>query len=219
MTKNHTIFYGAAIQGASERSKRAQINGRIIEIIKSCGFSVITEHTKGLDFDDTANELEKSIGPLPPPGKERTVFIRNKMIEFVESDIAAAVFDVSTPSLGTGVEIAHAYLRPRMGLAAIPVIALYQKGFWPNHLSAMIRGISDSEVPFFSLVEYDTPEDISSRLMPVLNRLNRTDPDNPKDCGRVIARKCRCCGHHEIGIETDTGGFLCLKPGMEIKII
>jgi len=219
MTKNHTIFYGAAIQGASERSKRAQINGRIIEIIKSCGFSVITEHTRGLDFDDTANELEKSIGPLPPPGKERTGFIRNKMIEFVESDIAAAVFEVSIPSLGTGVEITHAYLRPRMGLAAIPVIALYQKGFWPNHLSAMIRGISDAEVPFFALVEYNTPEDISSRLTPVLNRLNRTDPDNPKDSGRVIARKCRCCGHHEIGIETDTGGFLCLKPGMEIKII
>jgi len=56
--------------------------------------------------------LEKSLGPLQPPGVARTVLIRNKMTEFIEGDIDAAVFEVSTPSLGTGIEIAHAYLRP-----------------------------------------------------------------------------------------------------------
>jgi hypothetical protein len=47
-------------------------------------------------------------------GIERRIYVRNKMIEGIESDIAAAVFKISTPSLGTGVEIAHTYLRPRM---------------------------------------------------------------------------------------------------------
>ena len=69
--------------------------------------------------------------------------------------IEAAVFEVSTPSLGTGIEIAHAYLRPRLGLPAIPVIALYQKDYWPNNLSTMIRGITRDEVSNFMLKVYD----------------------------------------------------------------
>jgi hypothetical protein len=95
------------------------------------------------------------------------------MIEFIEGDIDAAVFEVSTPSLGTGIEIAHAYLRPRLGLPEIPVIALYQKDYWPNNLSTMIRGITAHEVPNFVLKEYDDPNNarvfIPELLQEVLN--------------------------------------------------
>ncbi len=223
MTHLHKIFYGAAIQGAEKRSDRAHINSTIIESIKSFGFQVISEHTTGLDFDDTANKLEESIGPLPPVGRDRTVFIRNKMIEFVESDINAAVFEVSTPSLGTGIEIAHAYLRARMGLAAIPVIALYQNGFWPNKLSAMIKGITEEEVAHFHLIEYNTSDDISRLLKPVLCELDEAfpfDKETNKDSasGRVTARKCQYCGHHEIGIEKSNGKYVALRPGMNVQV-
>ncbi|MBC2715709.1 MAG: hypothetical protein HF978_10415 [Desulfobacteraceae bacterium] len=219
MTHHLKVFYGAAIQGAAERNKRAHINLNIIETIKSCGFAVISEHTTGLDFNDTANKLEDAIGPLPPVGKERTVFIRNKMIQFVESDISAAVFEVSTPSLGTGIEIAHAYLRPRLGLPTIPVIALYQNKFWPNKLSAMINGITEEKTPHFNLIEYDTPDDIPRLLKPVIYRLNESAPDSKKTSGRITARKCNYCGHHEVGVTTDTGEYVSLKPGMGVTII
>jgi len=36
--------------------------------------------------------------------------------------------------------------------------------------------------------------------------------------GTVIAKKCGCCGHHEIGIETDAGEYVTLKPGMTVEI-
>jgi len=36
--------------------------------------------------------------------------------------------------------------------------------------------------------------------------------------GVVTARKCDCCGHHEIGITTETGEYISLKPGMKIQI-
>jgi hypothetical protein len=55
------------------------------------------------------------------------------------------------------IEIAHAYLRPRLGLPAIPVFALYQKNYWPNNLSTMIRGITEAQVPGFVVKEYDKP--------------------------------------------------------------
>jgi hypothetical protein len=37
--------------------------------------------------------------------------------------------------------------------------------------------------------------------------------------GVVISRKCSFCGHHEVGIITETGRFLALKSGMKIAIL
>ena len=34
--------------------------------------------------------------------------------------------------------------------------------------------------------------------------------------GKVKARKCPRCGHHEIGIEDSAGRFSALRPGMEV---
>ena len=37
--------------------------------------------------------------------------------------------------------------------------------------------------------------------------------------GIVKAQKCKTCGHHEIGIVTDEGLYIPLKPGMKVKIV
>jgi len=154
------VFYGAAIQGSHDREKSANVHEFIINTIKKQGFEVYTEHTTGKKYKEAIEKLEHSIGKLPKDGIERRKYVRNKMIEGIESDIVAAVFEVSTPSLGTGVEIAHAYLRPRMGLKEIPILALYEKDYWPNKLSTMIRGISCEELPNFQLVDYDHIDDV-----------------------------------------------------------
>jgi len=36
--------------------------------------------------------------------------------------------------------------------------------------------------------------------------------------GIVKARKCRHCGHHEIGIVTKDGKFIALKPGDKVAL-
>jgi hypothetical protein len=36
--------------------------------------------------------------------------------------------------------------------------------------------------------------------------------------GTVAPRKCECCGHHEIGIRTESEEYLTLKPGMKVSI-
>jgi hypothetical protein len=43
---------------------------------------------------------------------------------------------------------------------------------------------------------------------------------NPKSMiqGVVKARKCRHCGHHEIGIVMKSGEYLPLKTGMKIMV-
>lgn len=165
------VFYGAAIQGAENREKRAKVNRFIIDAIKNQGFEVFTEHTTGKSYDEGIAELEKSIGCLPDDELERRRYVRDKMIEGVEGDIDAAVFEVSIPSLGTGVELAHAYLRPRMGLPVIPVLALYEKGYWPNKLSTMIRGISEDTVPHFVLKEYNDLDDADRKIKNFLDKI------------------------------------------------
>jgi hypothetical protein len=148
------VFYGAAIQGAKDRKERSPIHQFFIETIKKRQYDVCTEHTTGKTYEEANRKLEQAIGPIPKDESERKRVVRDKMIEAIESDIHAAIFEVSTPSLGTGIEIAHAYLRPRLALPVIPVLALYQKDYWPNNLSTMIRGISADKVPQFLLREY-----------------------------------------------------------------
>jgi hypothetical protein len=36
--------------------------------------------------------------------------------------------------------------------------------------------------------------------------------------GKVVARICKCCGHHEIGVEDGKGKYTPLKEGMKIKL-
>jgi len=149
------IFFGAAIQGHKDLGERGDIYRHILATLKAKGVTICTEHTGGRTRDEIISLQEKAIGPTPLTGIDRLVFVRNKMIEFVEGDIDGAVFEVSTPSLGTGIEFAHAYLRPRIGLSPIPVLALYKKGYWENSLSTMIRGLSRIEYPSISLIEYE----------------------------------------------------------------
>jgi hypothetical protein len=165
------IFYGGAIQGSVDRKLGAQIHQYIISILKSLGCDIFTEHTTGNSYEEAIEKLEQSIGPLPEKGLARRIYVRNKMIAAIESDIDACIFEVSTPSLGTGIEIAHAYLRPRMGLLPIPVITLYQKDFWPNKLSTMIQGITKVENPYFTLIEYRQREDLQPLLKNMLKSL------------------------------------------------
>jgi len=37
--------------------------------------------------------------------------------------------------------------------------------------------------------------------------------------GVVIARKCKFCGHHEMGMITETGEYRMLKPGFKIVVV
>lgn len=37
--------------------------------------------------------------------------------------------------------------------------------------------------------------------------------------GKVSTGICDCCGHHEVGITTDEGQFIPLRPGMKVLIL
>ncbi|MCX6816159.1 MAG: hypothetical protein NT120_04895 [Candidatus Aenigmarchaeota archaeon] len=167
------LFYGAAIQGAKDRGERAFINRAVIELIKSEGYDVVSEHTTGRSKEETAELLERAIGPLPPSGPQRTIYVRRKMIESIEGDIDAAIFEVSIPSIGTGIEIAYACLRPRKGLTEIPILTLYQRDYWSNGLSSMVKGITPEELPKFYLKDYENLDNAKLYVTEFLRRLSK----------------------------------------------
>lgn len=165
------IFYGTAIQGAVNRGERAGLNTELIQFIRTSGFRVITS-AGGANAAETARLIEQTFGPAPADTDQRRIFIRDAMISTIESpEIHCCLFEVSIPSTGTGDEIAHAYLRPRMGLPSVPVLALYQKGYWQNDLTTMIRGIDPKAIPHFLLREYANVEEAKTHISDVLKKL------------------------------------------------
>jgi hypothetical protein len=54
-----------------------------------------------------------------------------------------------------------------------------------------------------------------------MNEKSSEVKDNHKKSiiGIVTAKKCDCCGHHEMGITSQSGEYIPFKPGMLVKII
>ena len=57
--------------------------------------------------------------------------------------------------------------------------------------------------------------------MKQMDTAENKNPGQPPETiqGVVSARKCDCCGHHEMGIVRESGEYVALKPGMVVAII
>jgi hypothetical protein len=60
-----------------------------------------------------------------------------------------------------------------MGIKEIPILALYEKDYWPNKLSTMIRGISNDELPNFNLIEYKNIDDLDNIIQKFFNKVKK----------------------------------------------
>lgn len=164
------VFYGAAIQGDKDRKERAATHLSLIKAIKDHGFDVAFDKARGGMLVETAVLLDKWLESLGKVSAAKHV--RNKLIDTIEGDIDAAVFEVSVPSLGTGIEIAHAYLRPRLGKQEIPILLLHQQDYWGGRLSSMIRG-ADQEMANVQLAEYRDLDQAKQILASFLDRAKK----------------------------------------------
>jgi hypothetical protein len=46
----------------------------------------------------------------------------------------------------------------------------------------------------------------------------KTDSIEQRLVGKITTRKCESCGHHEVGVATESGEYISLKPGMSVEI-
>ncbi|MGE4234349.1 MAG: hypothetical protein AB7F43_13560 [Bacteriovoracia bacterium] len=164
------IYFGAAIQGNFKRDARVEVMKAFVSCVESLGHQVLTEHICCSNKEEVLGLLKKKFGKLPESPAERAIFIRDTMIQYIEGDLDAAVFEVSAPSLGTGIEIAHSYLRPKLGLKPIPILLLYEKDFWPNGLSLMLTGLTEKSAPGLEVFEYKTINEAREKLASFLSK-------------------------------------------------
>lgn len=88
------------------------------------------------------------------------------------------------------------------------------------------------EYPLLYLSGQSEINDILRMLGEIISHIDGTDEDKGslgsvklltrkenKIRGIVTAQQCKHCGHHEIGITTEEGRFLSLKPGMKVQIV
>lgn len=78
--------------------------------------------------------------------------IRRQDTEWVDT-CSHFIAVVNAPSHGVGMEIERALLKPRLGLNETPILCLVHESL-VEKLSYMIRGISQTEFPNFSLETY-----------------------------------------------------------------
>ena len=165
------IYYGSAIQGELERGSRKHIHETVISLAQDLGHNIIGEPLTSKNREEIIAILEKMMGPLPKEKKERYIHIRNNLIDIVEGDIQAAIFEFSISSTGAGIEFAHAYSRPRFGLTEIPILVLYEKNYWPNGLSTMVNGLDPTEFPNVQVKEYSNSDELKKYVLDFLTHL------------------------------------------------
>jgi len=56
----------------------------------------------------------------------------------------------------------------------------------------------------------------ASRL---IRKRNKSMDQGTRIRGTVTARRCKHCGHHEIGLITQGGRYVPLSPGMKVEIV
>ena len=87
----------------------------------------------------------------------------------------------------------------------------------PHHRTLFVPETEPSELCLIGFPE--SPVVIVKRPnMEKTSKTKMTDHKNKIISGIVTARKCDCCGHHEIGITTTGGQYILLKPGMAVEI-
>jgi len=59
-----------------------------------------------------------------------------------------------------------------MDLPSIPILALYEKDYWPNKLSTMIRGLSIESAGEFTLAEYENLDELKQALTKFVISIN-----------------------------------------------
>lgn len=152
------IYFSATIRGENPDPELAF---KVVTHLQSRGHDVLSEHVGSRTREEMDAVLQKRSGvdrkTLSP--MELSRFFRKVDTEWVDACDEMVVV-LTGASLGVGMEIERALLKPERGLNQTPVVCFVPESYYPS-LSAMVGGIVD---PLFTLKTFSTYEDIKAEL-------------------------------------------------------
>ena len=163
------VYYSGTIKGSPELDPELPWN--LVRFMAENGADVLSEHVAARspkEMDEIrARRTGRTIEQLYAE-PEPWFGIRRQDLEWVDqSDCVVAL--VNAPSLGVGMEIQHAILKPNVGKNVTPVLCLVRSEVL-QRLSFMVRGITSEENPGFELREYSTTEQAQQHIFDFLSR-------------------------------------------------
>jgi hypothetical protein len=158
MKTHKKIYFSASIRGEKADPKIGMKN---IKYLQSLGHRVLSEHVGSSSREEMNTIIKKNTGTAPSELSEPKMsqYIREIDTNWVdEADDLVVV--VTGASLGVGMEIERALLKPERGLNHTPIHCFVQAEYLEN-LSAMVKGITETQ---FTLYSYQNFEDIKEAL-------------------------------------------------------
>ena len=152
------IYYSASIKG---ENVDPELGYKVVTHLKQRGHDVLSEHVGARNSDEMNALLTQRSGTdrtsLSKEAGNR--FVRAIDTEWVDAADAMVVV-ITGASLGVGMEIERALLKPERGLNVTPITVFVSSGYAPG-LSAMVSGVVSEQ---FAILTYETFDDIRAEL-------------------------------------------------------
>jgi len=104
-------------------------------------------------------------------------------------------------------------LAARIGTSRQQISRIESPGY-EGHSLGMIRRVAEA---LGATVRVEIEKGMPKEKTAVAEAVEKHSAEQPQS-GRVAARKCPHCGHHEIGMEDSDGRFVALKPGTKVTL-
>lgn len=151
------VYFSGSIRGSNSLSPKTYSD--LINFIKKKGADVLTEFVGASNKDQRANLFFGQAGMSPDEIKKiKNPWVLARKIDFQWVDEADyLIAEVTSPSIGVGMEIQRAKDKGDLGLNHTRILCLCRQEIIDNEkLSWMVKGITPKEHKDFYLVGYKT---------------------------------------------------------------
>lgn len=149
------VYYCGSIRGVPESDP--EIHWKLVRFMADRGANVLSEHVAGRNDEEREEIRASRIGERVKDiiGHPEPWFaVREIDLEWVDQ-ASHVVALINSPSLGVGMEIQHALLKPERGLPSTHILCLVREDLLES-LTYMARGIRQSECSIRTYTDLDS---------------------------------------------------------------
>jgi hypothetical protein len=160
------VYFSGSIRGG--RDHKPRLYGDLIRFMKKGGADVLSEFVGVIGREERDRLFNKYVGGNPAGAEKPWVIARRVDFKWVD-EAEYLVAEVTSPSLGVGMEIQRAIDKERLGFRRTKILCLCRQDVLENEgLSWMILGVTPNIHPDFYLIGYTTLKEAKEAIFQFL---------------------------------------------------